>query len=325
MADYAIRITAPQRAEFVEVPRPTEPLGPTEICGRTLATVVSPGTELASAYLATEGFPRGLGYAAVMEVEQVGAEVRDLTPGQQVFAVAGHRSYHRLPATEVVPIPEGLRPEIAVFCRLMGVTMSTLVTTTARPPDTVVVMGLGIIGNLGAQVFRRCGYRVIACDPAEMRRRWAEAVGIGPVLATAPLDDPRVCGHVSLVLECSGHEAAALDGCRMVRQRGEVVLIGVPWRQQTSLTAHSLLDAVFHKYAVLRSGWEWEVPRHPVPYQTGSLFANYGAALEWLEARQVTVSGLYEKVSPAEAQRAYQGLLDGTWPALTVVFDWTAA
>jgi len=324
MTDCAIQITAPQRAELVEIRRPTEPLGPLEVCGRTLATVVSPGTELASAYLQDSGFPRGLGYAAVMEIEQVGAEVHDLTPGQRVFCVAGHRSFHRLHASEVVPVPEGLDPCIAAFCRLMGVTMSTLVTTTARPPDKVLVMGLGIIGNLGAQVFGRCGYDVIACDPAQARRTLAETTGIRTVLPAAPLSDPRICGQVSLVLECSGHEAAALDGCRMVRQRGEVVLVGVPWRRHTDLTAHELLDAVFHKYAVLRSGWEWEVPRHPTPYQTGSLFGNYAAALEWLARGQVKVAGLYESVSPAEAQRAYQGLLKGTWPSLTAAFDWTA-
>jgi threonine dehydrogenase-like Zn-dependent dehydrogenase len=322
MTDWAIQITAPQRAELVKITRPEGPLGPLDVCGRTLATAVSPGTELASAYLLDGGFPRGLGYAAVMEVEQVGAEVQDLEPGQRVFCVAGHRSFHRLPASEVVPVPEGLDPCVAVFCRLMGVTMSTLVTTTARPPDMVLVTGLGIIGNLGAQVFQHCGYDVIACDPMQARRTLAEAAGIRTVLPAAPLDAPQICGQVSLVLECSGHEAAALDGCRMVRQRGEVVLVGVPWRRNTDLTAHELLDAVFHKYAVLRSGWEWEVPRHPAPYQTGSLFGNYAAALDWLARGQVRVSGLYETASPHDAQRVYQGLLKGTWPALTAVFDW---
>jgi len=323
MSEYAIQITARERAELLEVTRPADPLGPVEVCGRTLATVVSPGTELASAYVAEEGFPRGLGYAAVMEIEEVGAEVRGLVPGQWVFCIAGHRSFHRLPATEVVPVPEGLDPGVAAFCRLMGVTMSTLVTTTARPPDLVLVMGLGIIGNLGAQVFRRCGYRVVACDPSEARRALAEAAGIRPVLPAAPVDDPEVCGQVSLVLECSGHEAAALAGCRMARERGEVVLVGVPWRRYTDLTAHALLDAVFHKYAVLRSGWEWEVPRHTMPFQRGSLFANYAAALEWLKTGEVKVDGLYEKASPAEAQTVYRALMEGTWPALTAVFDWT--
>lgn len=37
------------------------------------------------------------------------------------------------------------------------------------------------------------------------------------------------------------------------------------------------------------------------------------------------VAGLYEAVSPADAQRAYQGLMKGTWPALTEVSDWTKA
>jgi threonine dehydrogenase-like Zn-dependent dehydrogenase len=320
--DLVVRFTAPERAELVAEPTDDRPLGENEIAGRTLASLVSAGTELASYRGLIGTFPKTSGYASVFEVETVGVGVTDLRPGDRVFAMKNHRLRQRAARSECVPLPEGLEPERAVFARMMGVTMSTLVTTTARPPDLVVVTGLGVVGLLGAQVFAACGYRVLACDPIEARREAAQSAGLADVRERIPLEDPEVKLRVALVLECSGHEAAALDGCRAVRRRGEVVLVGVPWERRAELPAFDLLHAVFHNYAVLRSGWEWEVPRQSEDFRSGSLFANFAAAMEWIAAGRVKVDGLWESRSPRECQAAYQDLRGGRCASLSVLFDW---
>ena len=56
-------------------------------------------------------------------------------------------------------------------------------------------------------------------------------------------------------------------------------MVGVPWARRTDLTAHQVLDAIFHRYAVVRSGWEWEVPRRPEEFRTGSILGNITGAL----------------------------------------------
>lgn len=321
-AEYAVTITAPEQAELLPVEPDREPLGPRELRGRTLATLISAGTELASAYQGSH-FPRVPGYAAVFEVEEVGSEVTDFRPGDRAFGMGPHRSFQRFVREQALHVPSGLPPEKAVFARLMGVAMSTLTTTTARPPQKVLVTGLGLVGHLAAKIFASCGYEVIACDPLESRRRIALRSGIRPVLPAIPLQDPHVVGQVALVLECSGHEGAALEGCRVVRKRGEVVLIGTPWRQQTDLPAHKLVQAVFHHYAVLRSGWEWELPLQPTDFLTNSIFGNLAAALQWLADGRIQVDGLYTLVPPRQAQQAYQSLLRRQGDRLAVVFDWT--
>ena len=85
-------------------------------------------------------------------MEAVGSEVRSLRVGDRAFCMGPHRSFQRVAAEAAVPLPAGLAPEVAVFCRLMGVTMSTLTTTTARPPELVLVTGLGPVGHLGARI-----------------------------------------------------------------------------------------------------------------------------------------------------------------------------
>jgi threonine dehydrogenase-like Zn-dependent dehydrogenase len=53
-------------------------------------------------------------------------------------------------------VPAGLAPADAALARLAAVSWTTLATTAARPPARVAVCGLGIVGNLAAQILDAC-------------------------------------------------------------------------------------------------------------------------------------------------------------------------
>jgi len=316
-----IIFTAHRTAQVVDVPNLDAPLKPDEVRGRSLISLTSPGTELNWGFLGAN-FPANTGYSSVFSVEEVGAEVHDLQPGAIVLGSGNHREYQQAARRDVTPLPEGLAPEKAVFARLVGVSMSTLNTTTARPPSRVLVTGLGPVGNLAAQVFTAGGYRVTAIDPFEARREDARRVGLKDVrggVADAPAD---LTDQVALHVECSGHEQAVLDGCRCIRKRGEVVLIGVPWKRRTEIYAADLLHAVFHRYVVLRSGWEWEVPVQPREFAGNSIMENHAAALTWLADGRLRVDGLASAYAPSRAQEVYDGLLAQSLPTPAALFDW---
>lgn len=322
---YGLQFTALESAELVEVQPNGRPLAEDEVAGRTLRTLISSGTELAcyQGLLKNMQFPLiRPGYSAVFEVTDVGSNVTALRPGDRAFCMGGHQSFQRVRQDEALLVPEGLDSEVALFARLMGVSMSTLTTTTARPPAKVIVTGLGPVGHLAAQIFASCGYEVLAVDPAEKRRAMAQQMGISDALPAIPLEDPAIAKQVALVVECSGHEQAVLDACNVVQKRGEVVLVGVPWKRQTDMLAHEILYAVFHNYVVLRSGWEWEVARHPTEFRLNSIFDNLAAALRWLEQGRIRVDGLFDTASPEEAQQVYQDLMHHRRERLAVVFDW---
>ncbi len=320
--ETCVTFTARERAELLPVPRDTSPLGSTQIAGHTLASLVSAGTELADGYQGSS-FPYVPGYAAVFQVEEAGSDVEGIAVGDRVFCTGHHQSWQRAEQEAVLRLPEGLAPEDAVFARLMSVTMRTLTTTTARPPAPVLVMGLGLVGHLAAKVFACCGYQVWACDPSAARRQFALESGIVNVLAEVSAQSLPVAGRVALALECSGHEGAALDACRVVCERGEVVLVGTPWRRHTEIYAQALTHAIFHNYVVLRSGWEWEVPRLPSEFRPNSIRENQAAALEWLAQGRVSVRGLGHKVAPQHAPQIYQNLMHARLSRLAAVFDWT--
>ncbi len=318
-----VTVTAPRTVELLEHKLEDFEPGPGEIAGPTLATVVSAGTELAACYRAQDGaFPRHPGYAAVFEVEHTGEGVEGFQPGDRAFTMGRHQSFQRCAATEALPVPDGLSAPAAACARLVGISLTTFFTTTARPPEVALVTGLGPVGNFAAQAFRAGAYRVIGVDPDARRRDMARGCGVDDVRERVPIDDPAVAGRVGVVAECSGHEQAVLEGLRVVRKRGEVVLIGVPWQRRTDHWAHDVLDRVFHNYAVLRSGWEWELPRHAEDFRPASIFGNFRMALDWIADGRILMDGLIEIHWPADAPEVYRALDAGTTDTLVQAFDW---
>lgn len=295
-----------------------------QVRGRTLVSLISPGTELA-VLKNTSGqfsFPTGLGYACVFEIEEIGSNVVNLKVGDKVFYSGSHKSIQVANEQEVVKLPSHLDPKIAVFARLMGVSMSTLTTTTARPPQTVVVTGLGLVGHLAAQIFTACGYQVLAVDPSEEKRIITQAAGLKNIYQdfTPILENHK--GKVSLVVECSGHEDAIRSACQVVRKKGEVVMVGVPWSKRSEFAAFDLLHLVFHNFVVLRSGWEWEIPKLDQDYKEGSLRSNYEGAMRWLADNKINVKNLAEIRSPKNPQQTYDDIINQKIQGLSCIFDW---
>ena len=307
------------------------PLQRGEIRGRTLCTLISQGTEIGWANGDT--FPIRPGYAAVFEVEEIGEGVTGVKRGERRFAMGCHRSTQTHAAENTLPPPDGMAPETAVIARLMGVSMTTLMTTKARPGDRVIVTGAGPVGLLAAHLFRIGGYRVTVVDPDATRRKQLEHSGIADTRAAMPLEDPDIQGRVALVVDCSGHEGAVLEGCSIVRRMGEVVLVGVPWRKYTDLTAHDITNAVFFKHVTLRSGWEWELPMHDRNFlweelmegynnASHSIFSGFARALEWLTEGLIPLDGLMHHATPQEPASVYADILARRIAEPFIVLKW---
>lgn len=307
------------------------PLAPDEIRGPTLVTLISQGTELG--WAEGEDFPIRPGYAAVFRVEEIGAGVKGVERGELRFCMGYHRQSQQHAVRDTLKLPEGMAPETALLARLMGVSMTALMTTEARTGDKVVICGAGPVGILAAHNFAIGGYDVSVVEPDVMRRAQVQQSGIASVHAAMPLEDPDYLGQVALVVDCSGHEAAVLEGCRIVRPMGEVVLVGVPWRKYTDLTAHEVMQAVFFGFVKLRGGWEWHVPIHGrnfvweellegynnAPHST---FGGFVRALRWLAEGRVNIKGLMTTVSPADPARVYDDIRARKIEAPFIVYDW---
>ena len=330
MQAQRIVISAHRRATLETFELDTRDLAPGEVVTSTIATLVSPGTE-GAAFLglkapgqaAESPYPRRVGYASVGRVVQAGSQAR-ASVGEIVYAMTGHASVARLDTlTELcVPLPSRLPPEEAVFARLATVSMATLRTTAARAGDLAAVVGLGLVGNLAAQLCEIGGMPVTSVDLLPFRCDVARSCGLGHVLL-APAPEELRAEH-ALALECTGTPGGALAALRFTRQGGELSLVGAPWgRGSVEVPAHELLERVFAGYVTLRSGWEWQLPVLDTPFAPGSHDANSRRALELIRDGSLRVRELLtHRLPPERAQEAYEGLVDRKGEYLGVVFDW---
>ena len=196
--------------------------------------------------------------------------------------------------------------------------MSTITTTSIRPPSNVLLMGLGLVGNMASRLFDCCGYKVHAVDLVASRRQ--QLADNSQCLLFDHTPDVQ---NMDLVIDCTGHEQAVLDASKTLRKGGELVLIGVPWRKRADIQAFELLHTVFHRYIHLRSGWEWELPRQRGEMDRASIWSNLEGALRWLDEKRINVEGIYDVCSPVQCQQAYDRLRQQGDGPLTTVFDWT--
>lgn len=222
-------------------------LAETEVLIRTESSLISPGTELAVLRGTHTGFsvpnhsiahfPHLPGYSAVGRVEAVGAGVRDLAPGNRVVAWAGHASHLIIDTarTAYALVPEQLPAEQATLASLGAVALHGVRCARVSLGDSVVVLGLGLVGLLAAQLAQVAGTRpVLMADVAAERRAVAEALGIGMVLdagdkgfVRAALAALRTPG-ARAVLDSTGSPRAIATALLLAARGGRVVLLGSP-------------------------------------------------------------------------------------------------
>ena len=317
------------RVEAFEIEETT--MGPTQVVVRTHVTLISPGTELATfrGLLgmqddAPRSFPvQRVGYANVGTVVARGSDVC-AEVGDRVFTMGFHASRVRLDARDLfcVRVPEGLVDEEAVFVRMAQVSMTTLRTTLARPGDDVAVVGLGLVGNLAAQVFQANGMNVIGFDPSASRRELAMRSGIRSVHSIDEIEVFRRRHRLSI--ECSGAAEGVAAAVELTASHGEIVMVGAPWGgEANSIPSSRLTRDIFFRFLKLRSGSEWEIPRRPDPYVRHSIVKNVESGLRWLADGRLTVAPLItHRFDPADIQRAYEGLLRQKDAFLGVILKW---
>jgi 2-desacetyl-2-hydroxyethyl bacteriochlorophyllide A dehydrogenase len=330
-----ILIVAPRRVEVAELDVADGQLGPTEVIVRTRVSLLSGGTEGAFFQgLPLPGrerppFPYPTGYANVGEVLAVGGSEAGVAPGDLVYTMSRHCSVARVDTARqlCVRVPAAIPAEAAVFVRLMTVPLTTVRTAAARAGDRAAVVGLGLVGNLGAQVLRAAGMAVTGVDLLAARRELARRCGVEVVVD--PRDDGAVHPEHRLVLEATGTARGAVTALALAQLGGEVSLVGTPWVADPAVPASAILEPIHMRFVTVRSGWEWQLPVHDVRgergaiHQPGSIEHGTVYALELLARGAVQVLDLVtHRYAPADCQTAYERAVDRKDEQLGALFLW---
>jgi 2-desacetyl-2-hydroxyethyl bacteriochlorophyllide A dehydrogenase len=131
-------------------------------------------------------------------------------------------------------VPHGMSDEAALFAGdVMGTGWHAVDQAGIRPGDSAAVLGLGPVGLCAVQAAKAAGAaRVIAIDSVEERLEMAADFGAQPVHLTD--EDPRgavkraTAGRgVDMAIDAVGNPDALELACRVTRNAGTVVAIGV--------------------------------------------------------------------------------------------------
>jgi threonine dehydrogenase-like Zn-dependent dehydrogenase len=175
-------------------------------------------------------FPHTLGSWSAGIVEQVGPEVRQFRPGDQVHGEWKHRETMLLDQNRLYPVCDTVDGETMVFTDPARFALAAVHDAAIKLGDRVAVFGLGAIGMLAVQMARLNGaIQVIAIDPIPGRLELAQQLGADQVINPSQSDAGRAIKAatggkgVDVALEISGSYAALQHAIRGTHKEGLVV------------------------------------------------------------------------------------------------------
>lgn len=158
-------------------------VNPNEILVRNHYSLVSAGTELACLAGKESSwfkFPSTPGYTSVGEVVACGSNVTDFSPGETVFCYGAHSAFVRVDTVIdfCMKVPQEVDERHAVFARIATIAMTALRMSNIELGDYVGVVGMGVVGNIAAQLAKAQGGFAVGMDLDEARLEIAKSCGI---------------------------------------------------------------------------------------------------------------------------------------------------
>lgn len=349
-------------ARLEEVPAPL--VGPRHVLVRVEFSCVSVGTEAASVASASEplykralkhpekirraidmvreqGFARTVervrgtlaagqptGYSAAGTIVAVGDQVDGFKVGDSVACagagIANHAEFINVPVNLAVRVPSGLSQLHAATVTLGAIALQGVRRTAPTLGETIMVVGLGVLGQLTVQLLKANGCRVIGVDPDARRLDVARRCGMD--LGIDPSQDDQV-SQVRWMTDGLGADAVVVTAAaasselislamRACRKKGRVVLVGDVGLdlKREDFYRKELDFFISTSYGPGRYDpiYEEEGQDYPLPYVRWTENRNMAAYLELLAQGKVDLQTLSpELVDLAEAEALYARLAQG--------------
>lgn len=283
------------------------------------------------------GNAKPLGYSASGLVIEVGNEVTDIKIGDEVAVagagVANHAEIVSVPRNLVMRIPKGLGMDEAATVALGGIAMQGVRRMNAGLGETIIVFGLGFLGQLAAQMLSASGCHVIGVDFSEERIAMAKACGCEYGFTSVVGANEKIIKEITgergvdgVLIAAATNSDEILNQCfNITRRKGRVILLGV-------------VGCTFDREAMYQKELDFGISTSYGPGRYDELYEEKGidypfAYVRWTENRnmeeylkllslnKVTISRMIENVSNAsEATEAYERLkLSGKKPLVSLL------
>lgn len=257
------------------------------------------------------GEPLPLGYCNVGKVIAVGEGVNDFKVGDRVTSNGQHAEFVCIPKNLVAHIPDNITDEEATFTVIGSIGLQGIRLLNPTFGETVVVIGLGLIGLITAQLLVANGCRVIGSDVDPNKLALAEKWGIIPF---NPLQGDVVqfvenitngIGADGVIITASSKSNEIIShSAKMSRKRGRIILVGVIGLDisRAEFYEKELTFQVSCSYGPGRYDDDYEQRGidYPLPFVRWTEKRNFEAVLQAISTQALNVKELISEVVDLE-------------------------
>ena len=277
------------------------------------------------------------GYSTAGTIVECGQGLAGFRVGDRVACAgvgyASHAEYNVVPQNLLTPIPDGVDFDEAAYVTLGAIAMQGVRQAMPTFGETIVVMGLGLLGQLTMQIVRAAGCRAIGSDPIASKRTLADSLGAeatsAPDALNAVVNEWTGGYGADAAIVCAASKGsevanAALDLCR---HKGRVTVVG-------AVGMHLARESLYMKELDFRLSCSYGPGRYQPAYEEKGLDYPIGY-VRWTEGRnmaeflrmvaekKVAVRPLISVVEPVEqAPKAYSAILDKDRETISAVISY---
>lgn len=267
-----------------------------------------------------------------------GAHDPNLKVGDRVACAgagyAHHAEFVAVPRNLVVKVPEKCSSPDAASVTVGAIALQGVRRAEVRIGETVAVIGLGLIGQITAQLVRAAGCRVIGFDIADSRVQTALALGmdVGGNPAEESLEDTvnrwtdQVGADATIITADSADSTIIQQAMLMTRKKGRVVVVGAVGmdlqRKPFYEKEIDLLISCSYGPGRYDKRYEEQGIDYPLPYVRWTENRNMGAYLRLIAEDRVRFAPLVQQTFPIEAaDDAFDSLKGGGERPLAVLIE----
>lgn len=281
-----------------------------------------------------------LGYSGAGLVVEKHPTVSDLEIGQRVAyggEGAGHGETILTGRNLVARVPEAVPFQHACFATLGSIAMNAVRIAGIGVGDVVAVIGLGLVGQLTAQLVRLQGGVVVGLDLKEGRVELARRLGADYALPAGPSVREAVASITSgrgadcvIVAAAARSPAPCQQALEICRDRGRVVIVGAvplefPWSEMYLKEIQVLMSRAYGPGSY-DPRYEKEGQDYPLAYVRWTENRNMEEFLRLAAIERIQLEALITHRFPLEeAAQAYETILDPSSGSLAVLLEYPAA
>lgn len=264
--------------------------------------------------------PLPLGYSNAGIVIGIGKNVSGFQIGDRVASNGAHAEVVSVPQNLVAKIPDNVSDEAAAFTVVGAIALQSIRLVQPSLGETVVVTGLGLIGQITAQLLKANGCRVIGIDIDENKLALARNAGIDAVhtdnAAAAVHAATNQSGSDAVIITATTRSNDVIaQAAGMCRKRGRIVLTGVIGLElnRADFYEKELSFQVSCSYGPGRYDLEYEEKGndYPIGYVRWTAKRNFEAVLQAIASGQIDVRPLITKrVALKDYKDIYENLSD---------------